>query len=307
MVAALAAASNLNMPNPYNVSCPSCRAEFAVPPNIIKKIETAFEKTYGRKLREQAESTGRLATGLLRLQAKARSVSGEVAGTVLENDLEAQLRDHFKTDKIERLQRGRNGADVYQHVLTTEGECVGVIVWEAKQTSKWSSQWVKKLEADVRKTNDTRSIGVIVSEALPAGIINLGIHRKIWVCSFDCVVGLAIAIRNGLITAERERKLAFVDEGPRQAVFDYLTSKEFAERISTSVSALAQMKGDLDKERVETERKWKRREQQIHLAAEGVAGVFSDLSAVIPGKLPLLDNANETDLLLLPPRTRRMK
>ena len=42
-------------------------------------------------------------------------------------------------------------------------------------------------------------IAVIVSEALPDDINGIGVIGGVWVCRWDCVVGLAAALRSGLI------------------------------------------------------------------------------------------------------------
>jgi len=82
-----------------------------------------------------------------------------------------------------------------------------------------------------------------------------------------------------------------------ELVYKYLTGPRFRHRIEAVVERVADMQGDLDRERKTMMRLWSKREEQIRGVVESTARLYGDLQGIagrtlleIEGlELPLLE------------------
>ena len=122
-------------------------------------------------------------------------------------------------------------------------EC-GSILWESKRTKNWSKTWLPKLRDDQRAARAT--CAVIVTQTLPEGVDNFALIDGVWVCSWSCVKGLAMALRVGLIEASKNRLAAEGRAEKMELVYNYLSGKEFQRCVEGIVEAFVTMQADLD-------------------------------------------------------------
>src|SRR3989344_5134517 len=73
-------------------------------------------------------------------QRKVKQGSGQLAGEVLELELENKLRQSFPNDEFLPVPKGVEGGDVFEKVRF-QGKEVGTILWEFKRTKSWSNNW----------------------------------------------------------------------------------------------------------------------------------------------------------------------
>ena len=117
----------------------------------------------------------------------------------------------------------------------------------------------------------------------------------VWVCSRECAAGLAHALRGNLL---RIAALKIASEGKQEKmelVYRYLSSENFAQRISGIVEAFKGMREDLESEKRAFKKHWSKRERQLERAAENAAGLHGDLEGIIGAALPLLDGLHSLE------------
>ena len=99
-------------------------------------------------------------------------------------------------------------------------------------------------------------------------------------------MGLAAALRMGLIGAARERTLAVNHGSVKDMIYQYVTGQEFAMQVRAIAEAFSRLKSDLDKERQAMEKLWKSREKQLETVLTNIAGMRGSLEGYAGKALP---------------------
>jgi len=223
-------------------------------------------------------------------QRKSAQGSQQLQGEVLELLLEEQLAQAFPLDTIAEVKKGVRGGDAIHTVMSRLGQPAGVILWEAKRAQKWGSAWPAKLKDDMRAAG--AEAGVIVTTSFPAEWPEgqpFGLHEDVWVTSSSSAVPLATALRAGLLEAFRAR-VASANKGEKmEAVYDYLTSPQFAQKLRAVYDAFCRMRTELDSERATTQQRWNRREKQIQLATTQLLAIAGDVQGLAQQEVPQLE------------------
>jgi hypothetical protein len=202
-------------------------------------------------------------------------------GEVVELELQKRLAVAFPTDEIVAVAKGKPGADVLQRVFTPGGQLSGTIIWESKKTKNWNASWITKLKADQRR--EKAELAVLVSSALPKDFPSrFGQVSGVWVTDLDLVPGLAAALRANLIDVARIRLSTEGKPDKMEILYQYLMSTEFRQRVEAIVEAFAIMRDDLERERQATHKQWAKRETQLRLVIENLAGAVGDIQAIAP-------------------------
>ena len=89
----------------------------------------------------------KLQSELQDMQRKLEGKSANELGEGSEIDLFEQLRDAFEGDRIQRVAKGVNGADVI-HEVVHNGKVCGKIIYDAKNRDAWQNGFATKLKAD---------------------------------------------------------------------------------------------------------------------------------------------------------------
>ena len=82
-----------------------------------------------------------------------------------------------------------------------------------------------------------------------------------------------------------------------EALYNYLCSPQFTQRVRAVVETFVSMKRDLDQEKNAVQRLWKKLEAQIERVATNMTGMVGELQAIAHESLPQLESI---DLLSLP-------
>ena len=221
------------------------------------------------------------------LKRKAEQGSVQTQGEVQELALESMLEAAFPADSIEPVGKGMNGADSKQVVNGPSGNNCGSILWESKRTKSFSKGWLPKLRDDQRTSKS--SISVIVTQAMPEGIETFGMIDGVWVCSWKCVKGLALALRAGLIEVSKNKLASEGRVEKMELVYNYLSSPEFQRCVEGIVEAFVTMQTDLESEKRSMKRIWNKREKQIDRAITNTASLYGDLQGIIGAAMPTID------------------
>ena len=263
----------------------------------IRKIEeqkiAAKETDYQLRLKElekQLEDQKKLADEMRR---KSEQGSMQLQGEVQELALEELLKLAFPFDIISEVGKGVRGADCIQTIRNKFGQECGKIIFESKRTNSFANDWIEKLKSDMRSQG--ADVAVIVTQALPKDMDRFGEKAGIWICSFAEVKSVVQMLRDGIIKLSTALKSQENRGDKMHLLYDYLTSREFAEQWQAIREGFMSMKLSIQKERDAMEKMWKAREKQLEkvlLSAAHVRGSIEGISGT-DVDLNLLGDGNE--------------
>jgi hypothetical protein len=269
----------------------AARTELETRIRTQEKQRTDLEKAELQKKLEDVNAK------LAEAQQKGSQGSQQLQGEVLELMIEDQLRQAFPADTFEEVRKGARGADVVQRVLTRAQQLAGTILWEAKRAKEWGREWPAKLKEDMRAAG--ADLGILVTTSLPREMPAaqmFGLHEDIWVTSWSAAVPLACALRERVLEVHKHRAIAAGKGEKMEALYDYLTSAQFALKLKAIYGAFQSMQEDLQKERSAAEQRWARREKQIATGMKEIAGFAGDVQGLAQQSLPLLELQPELPL-----------
>lgn len=228
------------------------------------------------------------------LKRKAEQGSQQLQGEVQELDLEESLRRAFPLDDISEVSKGTAGADV-KHLVRdrTIGDC-GCILWESKRTKEWYNDWLPKLRDDQRTAK--AQIAILVSDRLPSSVQSFGLVDGIWVTNRTYAIGLAVALRSGMVQVAAQRRAQEGQHGKMEFLYDYLSGDQFKHRIEGIIEPFKAMRTQIDREKAQMKARWAEREMQIERALESTCGLYGDLKGIIGQSLPTIEHLTPDEL-----------
>lgn len=261
----------------------------------IRKLEeqriAAKETEYQLKLKEMEEKLEAQRKLAEEMKRKAEQGSMQSQGEVQELLLEELLRTAFPFDVIEEVGKGVRGADCIQTVRNNFGQECGRIIFESKRTKDFAADWIEKLKADMRSQG--ADVAVIVTQAMPKDMDRFGEKDGVWICTFSEVKPIVHMLRDGIIKISAALKSRENRGDKMHLLYDYLTSREFAEQWQAIREGFMGMKLSIQKERDAMEKLWKAREKQLekvllnaaHIrgSIEGISGTDVDLNLLEDG------------------------
>jgi len=255
--------------------------------NSLKDIENQMRV---KELEKQLDDQKKLAEEMRR---KSEQGSMQLQGEVQELALEELLKAAFPFDIISEVGKGVRGADCIQTVRNNFGQECGKIIFESKRTNSFANDWIEKLKADMRSQG--ADVAVIVTQALPKDMDRFGEKDGIWICSFTEVKPVVQMLRDGIIKISGALKSQENRGDKMHLLYNYLTSREFAEQWQAIREGFMSMKLSIQKERDAMEKLWKAREKQLEkvlLNAAHVRGSIEGISGT-DVDLNLLENTGE--------------
>jgi hypothetical protein len=244
---------------------------------------------------EKAELQKKLDDAVAQLAAAQRRMeqgSQQLQGEVLELAIEEGLRRAFPLDAIEEVKKGARGGDIIQRVMSRTGQSAGVLLWESKRAKDWSPAWTTKLREDMRGCAADIGILVSLSTAIPKewpGGQLFGLHDEVWVTTWSAALQLAEVLRSGLLDVHKQRLISAGKGEKMEAVYDYLTSPQFAQKLRAVYGAFQKMREELESERSVTMQRWARREKQLQSGLAELLGVAGDIQGLAQQELPALE------------------
>ena len=264
-----------------------------------RAIQEQTVKTEGEKYRlREAEYKKKLDDAQKaneELSRKLEQGSQQLQGEVLELEIETILRANFPHDKIEPVKKGQRGADILHTVYTPSGQRCGTIIWEAKRAENWSDKWIQKLKDD--QLESKAEIAVIVTTSMPLGIEEPFMqHEGVWITKDFIVKPVAQSLRIMLIEANNLKIVNTGKNEKMEALYNYLCSPQFSQRIRAVVDTFMGMKRDLDQEKNAFMKIWKKREAQIERVATNMTGMVGELEAISQESFKQLENIEQLSL-----------
>ena len=255
-----------------------------------EKIQKAEKEKAYMKVSEMEIVVNQLRADLQEAQRRAEQGSMQRQGEAQELVIEEWLSGQFPLDTIEEIKKGAQGADCLQIVNTKDRQSCGSIYYESKRTKSFQPAWIEKFKTDIRQKN--ASIGVLVTEAMPADMERMGQKDGVWICTFEEFKGLCLVLRESLISisntiATQENK------GEKMVMlYDLLTGNEFRQQIEAIVEGFSQMQIDLESEKRAMAGIWKKREKQIQKVVLNTTHMYSSIRGIAGNAIqsvPLLE------------------
>jgi len=229
-------------------------------------------------------------------QRKMEQGSQQLQGEVLELVIEEGLRRAFPLDAIEEVKKGQRGGDVLQRVITRGGQAAGTMLWETKRAKEWGPQWIAKLKEDMRACGAAVGILVTMPAALPKDWppgAYFGLYEDVWVTQASTAIGMAEALRSGLLDLHRQRAISAGKGEKMEALYDYLTSPQFAHKLKAVYDTFKKMREELESEKNVTMQRWARREKQLQAGVGQLLGIGGEIQGLSQQELPLLELEND--------------
>lgn len=230
------------------------------------------------KFKEIETQNKQLSAKLKDAQQKIEQGSMQIQGEAQELAVEEWLRHQYPLDDIQEIKKGAQGGDCIQIVNTHNKIECGKIYYESKQTKAFQPAWIEKFKADIRDAN--ADIGVLVSQARPAGYDRMALIDGVWVCNFEEFKGLCIALRIQITEIDR---VATSQENRGEKInmlWTFLQSNEFRLQVEGIVEGFNTLKSDLEKEKRATLARWKKTEKQIDKVILNTTGMYGSIRGI---------------------------
>lgn len=250
----------------------------------IRKDAEEAAKTQIDVLKKQVSDANERAA---EMQRRLEQGSQKLQGEVQELGLESELREAFPWDFIDEVKSGARGADVKQHVRANGSDGIGLILWESKNASHWSSSWAAKLREDLRAEN--AFVGVIVTDALPAGIESFGDFEGVFVCRPRYAKQVAHLLRSALLREAQVRTVVAGRASKAERLYDYLTGTQFVGRVQAVIESFDSMRDNLARQKKQMVKSWAEQEKQIETITLELVGVSGDVRGIAGPDVKALD------------------
>jgi hypothetical protein len=184
----------------------------------------------------------KLQSDLADLQRKLESKSAHELGEGSEVDLFEALRTAFEGDRIRRVAKGVNGADVI-HEIVHNGKVCGKIIYDSKNRDSWQNGYATKLHAD--KLAEKADHAVLSSNKFPKGAQQLHLQDGVIIASPARVLALAELLRRQVIQMHQLSISGEAREQKSEALYAFITS-ERCRQLLDSIDAQAGKMVELD-------------------------------------------------------------
>jgi hypothetical protein len=246
---------------------------------IAEDIREKSEAEHRLKLREKDEHMKAMKRQIDELKRKSEVSSQERQGEALEGELFEVLEGTFPVDEIEEIKKGERGADILQTVKNSALKTCGLMLWESKNTKEFQKKWITKLKKD--QQDKGASVAILLSTKLPKEISGFGYFEGVWITDYKSALGLATALRQGIVEVARQKVVTDSRSSIRDVVYEFVTGKEFAQQMTAVVNAYKGMQDDLEAEKRAMTRIWKKREKQISTVLENVTGIYGSVEGIL--------------------------
>ncbi len=218
------------------------------------------------------------------MRRKLQQGSQQTQGEAFELEFEKTLRKHYPNDKVLEVKKGVKGGDIVQEVWDGNGNYVGKILWELKNTKTWSELWIDKLKNDRRMEKTEEA--VLISEVLPSDMKIAGFRNSVWVTQQNFVIPLTDTLRAKLIQLYYIKNSVQGKDQKMEILYKYFSGTEFKHRIEAIIDSFTGMQAEIEKEKRYFSNKWARDEKNIRQVIDNTYGMHGDLKGIIGQMLP---------------------
>jgi hypothetical protein len=186
----------------------------------IAAVSVEKQKSFREKLKleEQLQEMQR------RLQKKTANELGDEG----ELDLFEELKREFPNDQIERVKKGKEGGDII-HQVVQNGQMCGKILFDVKNTTRFTSKYLTKLRAD--QLREKADHGLLITKALPADTRDrqVALRENVVIVHPARAVAVASILRRQVIQVHSLRLGREGREQKAQALYAFMVSPRATE------------------------------------------------------------------------------
>lgn len=220
----------------------------------------------------------KLQSELADMQRKLEGKTANELGEGSEIDLFEQLKAAFEGDRIWRVGKGVNGADVIHEVIH-HGKVCGKIVYDAKNRNAWQNEFVVKLRAD--KIAQAADHAILASNKFPKDKAHVHYQDGVIVAAPARVAALVQVLRDQVV---RMHELRVSKEGREQKsieLYAFITS-EHCKQLLDQVDAQAGRMLDLESKEQEAHRRlWDQRKKLINSVQKARSDLSFEIDRII--------------------------
>ena len=255
---------------------------------VEKKMQEMQETLLRQKEELQREKNDAVLTAnakVLKLQAELadmqRKLEGKSAnehGEGSEVDLFETLRSAFEGDRIQRVPKGVNGADVIHEVIHN-GKVCGKIIYDAKNRNAWQNEFAVKLRAD--KIAQAADHAILSSNKFPRDKREIHLQDGVIVAAPARVLAIVEILRDQLIRLAELRVSNEQRDSKTGELYAFITS-EHCKQLIGQVEAQAGKMLDLDAREQEAHRRlWDQRKKLIHAVQKARGDLSFEIDRII--------------------------
>jgi hypothetical protein len=220
----------------------------------------------------------KLTSELADLQRKLEGKSAHELGEGSEIDLFEQLRSAFPSDRIQRVPKGVNGADVI-HEVVHNGRACGKIVYDAKNRDAWQNAFAVKLNAD--KLAQGADHAILASNKFPRDKREVHLQDGVIVAAPARVAAIVEILRDQLVRMHELRVSNEARGGKTEVLYAFITS-EHCRQLIGQVEAQAGKMLDLDVREQEAHRRlWDQRKKLIQSVQKARGDLSFEIDRII--------------------------
>ena len=188
------------------------------------------------------------------------------------------MRTAFEGDRVRRVGKGVNGADVI-HEVVHNGKVCGKIIYDAKNRNAWQNEFATKLRAD--KLAEKADHAVLSSNKFPKGTQQLHNQDGVIVAHPSRVLALAEILRRNVVQTHELRISNEAREVKTEALYAFITS-ERCKQLLDSIDAQAGKMVELDATEEKAHRlTWERRAKLIQAVKKGQADLSFEIDRIL--------------------------
>jgi hypothetical protein len=220
----------------------------------------------------------KLQTELQDMQRKLEGKSAHELGEGSEVDLYQELRAAFEFDRIQRVAKGVNGADVIQEVVHN-GKVCGKIIFDAKNRDAWQNAFASKLKAD--KLAQGADHAILSSNKFPRDKSQIHCQDGVIVANPMRVLAIVEILRDQLVRMH-ELRVSNEQRGSKTVeLYAFITSEQFKQLVE-HVEAQAGKMLDLDTKEQEAHRRvWDQRNKLIRAVQKAKSDLSFEVDRII--------------------------
>ncbi len=115
------------------------------------------------------------------------------------------------------------------------------------------------------------------------------LHDGVYVVLWSVALQLGQLLREALLAVHRQRVVSASRDEQMAAVYDYVTSPQFAQKLRAVHDAFQRMREELEAEKSQTMQRWSRRERQLQGGLAALLGVGGEIQGLAQKSLPELE------------------
>ncbi len=252
----------------------------------VRKQQERSNTEYNKLREEHSVKENNLRETIEQLQKKVNQGSMQIQGEAGEIAIEKSLKKSFPKDSIVEIKKGEIGADCVLQVKNDRGQEVGNIIIESKRTKHFSNAWIPKIKKDMIAKN--AEISILVTETMPKEIYGRQIEG-VWVVEFHEYMILIRGLREALIGIYKQKNIETHRGKKSDKLYDYLTSKEFAQTVEQIISPYIELEKLIDLHLRSVTKLCNQQKQLINSSHMGMSKLWGDIAGITQETLPKIE------------------